>query len=94
MKKQLFLNQGAVNAEVHTYLSNYLSNRESKKAIRNHHLIHATLIISIRNITAGNQICASAVDWRTISLQIVQNQTLWINKFIGTLKSLKTLHTD
>ena len=45
-----------------------LSSIEMKKAIRNHPLIHATLIISETNVRVGNQIRASDVDQRIFSL--------------------------
>ena len=62
--------------------------------IINHPFIHGTLIISITNITAENQILASDVDRRIISLQILRNQILQIRKFTGTQKSLKLVRTD
>ena len=64
--------------EVHNQLRNDLSNRERKMAIRNHASIHATIIISVMNITVGNQINASDVYQRIISSQIYQKLTLWI----------------
>ena len=57
-----FLNKGEVTVEVHTQMIKYLSNRESKRAIRNHPSVHATLIISVINTTVGNQIHASDVE--------------------------------
>ena len=69
--KKFFTDQGAITVEVHTQLINALRNRKSKKYIRNHSLIHATLPISVMNITVGNQIRASDADRRIISLQIV-----------------------
>ena len=41
---------------------------------------------------ARNQICASDVYQRIISLQISQNQTLRIRRFTGTQRSLKLVH--
>ena len=46
------------------------------------------------NVIVGNQISASNVDQRIISLQIVLNGTLQIRKFTGTGKILKRVHTD
>ena len=46
------------------------------------------------NLMFGNQIFASDVDQRIISLQIFQNQTLPIIKFTGTRKILKLVRTD
>ena len=46
------------------------------------------------NVMSGNQVRASDVDWRIISLQIFQNRTLQIRKFTGTQKSLKIMRTD
>ena len=46
------------------------------------------------NVTVGNQIHASDVDWRIILLQIVEDRTLWIRKFTGTHKSQKIVCTD
>ena len=45
---------------------NYLNNIKGKKYIRNHPLIHSALIIIVMNVTSGNQICASDVDWRIV----------------------------
>ena len=70
MREQIFLNQGAVTTEVYTQLRNALSNTERKNAIINQASIHATIIISVMNVTSGNRIHDSDVDWRTISLQI------------------------
>ena len=70
------INQDAVTVEFHTQLINYLSNRERKRSIRNQPSIHATLMISVLNLTVGNQISASDVDRRRISSQIVQNWTV------------------
>ena len=61
-----------------------LINALINKAIRNHPLIHTTIIIIIMNITIGNQIRASDVDQRIISMQIVRNRTLWIKEITGT----------
>ena len=80
--------------EVHIKFINALSNRESKKAIRNHPSIHTTLIISGMNATARNQIRASDVDRRIISLKLLRNQIPQIRKFTGTQKSLKLVRTD
>ena len=80
--------------EVHTQLRNVLRNIERKRSIRNHPLIHAILIIIVMNITVGNQIHASDVDWRIISSQIFRNRTLQIRKLTGTRKTLKLVHTD
>ena len=80
--------------EIHTQLRNELSNRESKKAIRNQPSIRATLIISVMNVMGRKQIHASNVYRRIISLQIVRNWTLQIRKFTGTLKILKLVNTD
>ena len=72
----------------------FFKQQQKGKAIRKHHLIHATIIISVMNVTVGNQIHASDVYWRIISLQIVQNRTLWKRKFSGTKKILKLVRTD
>ena len=93
-KRALFLNQGRVTVEVHTQPKKALSNSKRKNATRNHPLIHATIIISVTNVMNGNQICASYVDWRIISLRIDQNPTPWIRNFVGTQKILKIVHTD
>ena len=69
-------NKGTVTVEVHPQLRNDLINIKSKKTIRNHPLIHAIIIISVMNLTIRNQIRASDVDRRIISLQIFQNWTL------------------
>ena len=61
------LNQGAVTVEFHNQLKNAFNNREKERSIRNHPSIHATLIISVLNVTVGNQICVSDMDWRIIS---------------------------
>ena len=61
-------NQGTFAVEFHTQPGNYLSNRKEKMNIRNHPSIHATLIISLMEVMAGNQIRASDVDRRTILL--------------------------
>ena len=50
---------------------NDLNNRERKKAMRNHPLIHGTIIIGTMNATVGNQIRDSDVDRRIISLKNV-----------------------
>ena len=69
--REIFLNKCAVTVDVQNQWKNYLSNREMKRDIKNHPSIHATLIISVLNVMAGNQIRASDVDRRIISLQIV-----------------------
>ena len=68
-KRENFPNQGELTADVHTQLINVLRNSERKKAIRNDPLNHETLIISLMNILARNQIRASDVYWRIISSQ-------------------------
>ena len=78
IREQIFINQGAVTVEVCNQPRKYLSNREIKRAIRNFSSIHTTIIISLMNVTIENQIRASDVDRRIISLKIVQNWTLWI----------------
>ena len=70
MRKTDLLNKGAFTVDVHTQMRNFLSNSERKKALRNQPLIHATLIISVMNITVRNQICVSDVDRRITLLQI------------------------
>ena len=87
------INRGAVNVEIHTQPKNYLGNREMKRAIINHPLLHGTLIISVTIVTAKKQISASDVDWRVISLTFFLNQTLQIRNFTGTQKSLKFVRT-
>ena len=91
MKKQIFLNQVAFTVEVHDQLRNVLSNTERKKAIRNHPLIHAIIIIYAMNLTVRNQINASDVDRRMISSQNLWNRAPWIREFTGKQKSLKLL---
>ena len=71
-----------------------LTNRERIREIRYLPSINATLIIILPNVTVGNHIRASDVDWRVTSLQIFQNQTLLIRKFTGTWKILKLVRTD
>ena len=93
MREQIFLNQGAVTVEVHTQMKSYSSNRESIRAIINHPSIHTTLIISVLNVMFGNKICTLDVDRRIISLQIVQNRTLWVRRLTGEWKSLKLMLT-
>ena len=93
MREPVFFNQVALTMEVHTELRNYVSNSESKKATRNHTLIHTTLRIIVINITVGNQIRATDVDRSIISSQIVQNRTLQDRNFTGTLKILKLVRT-
>ena len=88
------LNQGAVTVELHNQLKNYLSNRDSIRAIINNPSIHTTLRISVLNVMVGNQIRASDVGRRIISLQIVQNWTLWIRKSTGKQKILKLVGID
>ena len=75
-------------------MKNVLSNIERIKKIRNHTSIHVTLIISVLNVTAGNQIRDSDVDQRIISLQIFRNWTFWKRNFTGTLKRIKLVRTD
>ena len=94
MRGKISLNKGALTVEVHTQLINYLNNSKSKNAIIKHPLIHATLIISVMNATVVNQICASDVDRRIISLIIFRNWTLRIKKFTGTRKILKLVRID
>ena len=65
--------QGAVTVENHVELKIDLNNRESIRTIRNHHSTHATLTISALKGTVGNNVRASDVDQRIISLQIHQN---------------------
>ena len=65
-----------------------------KKAIRNHPLIHANLIISAMNVKIENQILVSDVNYRIFSLQIFRNQKLRINNLTGTRKSLKVVRID
>ena len=93
-RERIFLNQGAVTVEVNTQPRNDLSNREKKKAIKNHTSIHATQIISIMNVTVGNQMRASYVDWKIILSQIFRNQKLRIRKFTGTIKIQKLVRID
>ena len=57
-EREIFLNQGAVTVVVYNQLRNTLSKSKSKKAIINHPLIHATLMISVLDVTVGNQIRA------------------------------------
>ena len=84
-----FLNQGAVTVEAHTQLKNTLSNRERIKEKINHHSICATLTISVNNVMVRNQIRASDVYWRIVSLQMFWNQKLRIWKLTGSWKILK-----
>ena len=77
---------------VHALQMKYL--RNIKRSIRNHPLIHATIIKIVMKVTVRNQIRASYVDQRIILLQIFQNRTLGIKKFTGTSKSLKLVRTD
>ena len=60
-KGKSFINKGAVVVEDHAKLKNGLSNKEKMWVIRNHPYIHATLIISVLNVTVGIQIRASDV---------------------------------
>ena len=92
-ERGMFLNGGAVTVDGHKQLKNDLTTRERIRAIRNHPSINATLIKSLLNITVGNHIRASDVDWRVTSLQIFRNQTLPIRKFTGTWKILKLVRT-
>ena len=94
MKEKNLLKKVAFTVEIHTQLRNSVINSKSKKAIRNHPLIHGNLMIRVMNVTFVNQICASDVGQRTISSQIVRNRTLQIRKFTRTQKSLKPVHTD
>ena len=68
MREKIFLSQGAVTVEVKTKLWNALINIEGKRYLTSHPSIHATLIISVNNVKVGNQIHASDVDQRIISL--------------------------
>ena len=68
-EKEKCLNQGELTVDIHTQLINALRNSERKKAIRNHPLNHETLIISLMNILARDQIHASDVYWRIILSQ-------------------------
>ena len=63
----MLINQGAVTVKVHIQLNNALNNIKSKNDIINHPLIHAALIISVMNVTVGNQMRVSDVYWRIIS---------------------------
>ena len=89
-----FLNQGEVNLDVHTQLKNDLNNKEKITEIRNNPSIHKTIIIIALNLTVENKIRASDVDWKIISLQMVQNWTLRMREFTGTRKALKHLKTS
>ena len=60
------LNPGAVTVEDHNQLRNALSNRDTKRAKRNHLSSHATLIIIILNTMVGNKIRALDVGWEII----------------------------
>ena len=73
---------------------NDLSNKERIMEIINHSSIHASVIISIPNVTIGNQISASYVDLRVTILKTVRNWTLWKRNFTGTRKILKLVHID
>ena len=84
MGEKTFLNQGALTVEVHPQLRYALIKSKMEEDIRNHRLIHATLIISKINVMVGNQMHASDVDRRIILLKIVQNRTLRIMNFTGT----------
>ena len=88
----MFINQGTVTVENLTQPKNVLGNIQRIRDIINHPSIHVTLIISVMNVMAGDQICASDVDWRIISLHIFQNQKLQIINFTGTYKSIKLVH--
>ena len=50
MGEEIFFNQGVVTVKVHNQLINAFRNSKSKKYIRNHILIHATLVISVMNV--------------------------------------------
>ena len=43
-------------------------------AIINNPSIHAIIVMRVLNVTVGNQIRASDVDWRIISLQILDKK--------------------
>ena len=85
-----FLNQGAVTVEVHSEMKNYSSNREIIRSIRNHPSINATLIISVLNVMVGNQIRASDVDKRIISLKIPQKLDTSDKKVHRNMENPKT----
>ena len=70
MREKILLDGGAVTVEVQNQPINSLNNIESKRSIINHCLIHANIIISVMNITVGNQISASYVYQRIISDRI------------------------
>ena len=80
--------------DVHTQLKNDLNNKEKITEIRNNPSIHKTIIIIALNLTVENKIRASDVDWKIISLQMVQNWTLRMREFTGTRKALKPVCTD
>ena len=94
MREKKILNQCAFTVEVHTQPKNALNKIKKERAIRNHPLIHRNIIISVMNVTYGNQIRASDVDWSITPLQIFLNWTLCIRKFTGTQKILKLIRTD
>ena len=52
----MFLNQGSVIVEDQTTIKHYLGNTERIKVRINHLSTHASLIISVLNITVINQI--------------------------------------
>ena len=94
MGDQTLINQCAVTVEAHTQLINALNNIKMENYIKNHSLIHANIIISVINVTVGNQIRALNVDSRIILLQVFQNRTLRIRDFTGAQKILKHVRTD
>ena len=70
MTDKHFLNQDSVNVDIHAKMRNALSISKNMIAIIIHLLIHATLIVSVMIVTVRNQILASDVDIRIISLQV------------------------
>ena len=76
MREQILLNQGAVTDEVQTQLETALRKIKRIRDIIKHPSIHLTLIINMLIVKVGNQIYASDVDRRIISLQIIRNLTL------------------
>ena len=53
-REYILINQGAVTVDFHTPMRNYLSNRESKRGIKNHLLIQENLTISIMSAMDGS----------------------------------------
>ena len=94
MIERIFLDQGAVTVDIQNQLRNALRKSKGIKCIINNPLIQTTIIISIMDIIVRNQIRASDVDQRIISLQIFRYWTLWIRKFTVTQKIQKLVHTD